>query len=57
MYDEAMHGRLNEEVAILAIEPVGRMPSHFPRLIAAFARFKADKLAVPLPANARQGAG
>ena len=57
MYDEAMRGRLNEEVAILAIETGGRMHSQFHRLITAFARFKADKIAGPLPANARQGVG
>ena len=56
MYNEAMRGRLNEEVAILAIETGGRMHSQFHRLITAFARFKADKIAGPLPANrARQG--
>ena len=43
MYNEAMRGRLNEEVAILAIETGGRMHSQFHRLITAFARFKADK--------------
>ena len=53
MYNEAMRGRLNEEVAILAIETGGRMHSQFHRLITAFARFKADKIAGPLPANAR----
>jgi hypothetical protein len=57
MYNEAMRGRLNEEVAILAIETGGRMHSQFHRLITAFARFKADKIAGPLPANARQGVG
>ena len=58
MYNEAMRGRLNEEVAILAIETGGRMHSQFHRLITAFARFKADKIAGPLPVNrARQGLG
>ena len=57
MYNEAMRGRLNEEVAILAIETGWRMHSQFHRLITAFARFKADKIAGPLPANARQGVG
>ena len=55
--DEATRGRLNEDVAILAIETGGRMHSQFHRLITAFARFKADKIAGPLPANARQGVG
>ena len=56
MYNEAMRGRLNEEVAILAIESGGRMHSQFDRLITAFARFKADKIAGNLPVNrTRQG--
>jgi hypothetical protein len=54
MYNEAMRGRLNEEVAILAIETGGRMHSQFHRLITAFARFKADKIAGPLPVNRAQ---
>jgi len=49
--DEATRGRLNEDVAILAIETGGRMHSQFHRLITAFARFKADKIAGPLPVN------
>ena len=58
MYNEAMRGRLNEEVAILAIETGGRMHSQFHRLITAFARFKADKIAGPLPVDrTRQGLG
>ena len=56
--DEATRGRLNEEVAILAIETGGRMHSQFHRLITAFARFKADKIAGPLPVDrTRQGLG
>jgi len=51
MYNEAMRSRLNEEVAILAIETGGRMHSQFHRLITAFASFKADKIAGPIPVN------
>ena len=47
---------MNEEVAILAIETRRRMHSQFHRLITAFARFKADKIAGPLPVDrTRQG--
>ena len=58
MYNEAMRGRMNEEVAILAIEFGGRMHSQFHRLITVFAKFKADKIAGPLPVDrTRQGLG
>ena len=58
MYNEAMRGRLNEEVAILAIETGGRVHSQLHRLITAFAKFKADKIAGPLPVDrTRQGLG
>ena len=58
MYNEAMRGRLNEEVAILAVESGGRMHSQFYRLITAFAEFKADKVAGPLNDDrTRQGHG
>ena len=53
-----MRGRLNDEVSILAIESGGPMHCQFHRLITAFARFKADKIAGPLPVNRdRQGLG
>ena len=52
-----MRGRLNEEVAILAIETGGRMHSQIHRLITAFARFKADKITGPLPDRAQRGLG
>jgi len=58
MHNEAMRGRMNEEVAILAIEFGGRMHSQFHRLITVFAKFKADKIAGPLPVDrTRQGLG
>ena len=58
MYNEAMRSRMNEEVAILAIEFGGRMHSQFHRLITVFAKFKADKIAGPLPVDrTRQGLG
>ena len=53
-----MRGRLNDEVSILAIESGGPMHCQFHRLITAFAKFKADKIAGPLPVDrTRQGLG
>ena len=58
MYNEAMRGRLNDEVSILAIESGGPMHCQFHRLITAFVKFKADKIAGPLTDDrTRQGLG
>ena len=47
-YDEALRGRQNEKVTILAIETGGRMHKDFYRLIDTLAKLKADSDAGPL---------